>query len=538
MVLTAGFAVSGQAAILNVPCDFLSISNACATAQEGDVVWIQSGSCVISNQITISSGKSFTITGSGMNRTCLIGNTPTMLSVYNNSSNVFTVCNMMWVEPANASYFTIFGNQGYDSPGPYHVYNIQMTNVLSRAISMGFGKTYSSYGLIDHVYMASPVGSGSPQFIDFEGAFYNSWSSGIPFGTTKEVYVEDSYFTNYSRLGNGYFDAYNGAQLVFRHNYCDGYAPSGVHGYDSGQVSPRSWEIYNNVFTNAGANDMVIQLRGGSGVVFSNLVYGSNLKFCQLMYYRSCPIEHPYAGAPGGYLGTGVPGQIYDINFNGTPVDAGGGQTFTDGQPTNGQVLWLGFSRYEFTKSYYDSGHVAGFTGGYVVIGASVAETITNLMNCINLSATGRGITCSASTIIGTDFIATGCTATDLYLRNTLDGNTDEFGYPANQQPGVITSYPLTSTNFVNVQALWPCYSWSNLVNGSITDFTLANNDSICNYNITNLIKLNRDFFVSTVPSSAVYTPYVYPHPLQALESGGVGYSTPPPEGFGVATPQ
>jgi hypothetical protein len=167
--------------------------------------------------------------------------------------------------------------------------------------------------------------------------------------------------------------------------------------------------------------------------------------------------------------------------------------------------------------------NVGAYGGGAVLIGATVAQTITNLYNAVNVVPGYYGVAytnwCGLPFYIGHEFIAIGCTATDLILTNALDGNTDQYGYPANQQMGVVTSYPLTGTNFVNHQALCPGYAWGNTLNGVSQQFTVGGD--LCGNNITNLIKLKRDYFNDVVPSPSTYTPLVYPHPLNILGSGG-----------------
>lgn len=530
--LAFGSVQTGFAVTNSISCDYLSISNACATAHDGDVILIQPGDCVIPNEIDINRNVSFTISGSGTNATTLrsYSGDRQVIWVQSNSTNVFTICNLNCVGTSdNSSGFLVFGSSASTWQGPFHVYNIQMTNLVYRGISAGFG---NAYGLIDHCYMKSQ--GGNPQFLDFEGASYGSWTNANPIGTSKVVCVEDCYLDNGNNYGNGFFDAYTGAQFVFRHNTCIGWSAAGVHGYDSSDISARTWEVYNNVFTNCNGAD-VLNFRGGTGVVFSNKVYGTVSSFAFLVYYRSCPFDHTYASV-SGYLLTGVPGQGYDIGFAGIQKQGGFDESLL-GNPVNGQMLSIGFTHYYFVTSLsgatFNMWDSSGYGGGAVLIGATVAQTMTNLYRAVNLDPTGWGTVYTNAyalpMYVGHEFLAIGCTATDLILTNALDGNTDQYGYPANQQPGVVTSYPMTTTNFVNHQVVWPCYAWSNTVNGVVQSFTLGDNNANCNYYITNLLKPGRDYFNDVTPSPATYTPLVYPHPLQALESGVSVSGSPAP---------
>lgn len=506
-------ALSVIAATNYIACDFLTISNYLATqVSEGETVIITDGSCTISNTITTKAGISFHLKGMGTNATTLIsGNIGSAISIQQ-SSAVASVSDLGCVgSSGNVSGF-------FSSSGPIHYYNLKMTNVMYRGISL-------QSGLVDHCYFRH-TGS-SAQSIDFRGNYYGSWANSIPFGTTNAAYVEDCVFDANGHGGNGYFDAYYGAQLVFRHNTMNGYAPTGVHGYDSGNVSGRSWEVYNNTVVNCNSGTW-LQMRGGTGVIFSNSVSGTSAGFGHIDYYRSCLANHAYIA------GRTAPGQYYVINFVNDPGD--GYTQYFDGQPTNGTIVSLGQNKYGFTNSYYNSGSAGGFDGGWVVIGSTVAETITNFAHCVNLDPIGKGTNYAAATRAPFDLVADHWTTTNIYFRNALDG-TNAFGYPANQQTGFITSQPITPnyTNFVNVQEPWPAYCWSNTLNGVSVDVGLADNSELCDYNITNLVQLNRDYFNGVIPDVETYAPLVYPHPLQENESGGEE-EIPPPEEQGGAT--
>lgn len=494
-------------------CDFLSISNAVLhQAQEGDTVDIAAGSCTISNTLNLTTRyTSFTIQGQGTNSTTLTSGALTRAFYVNRASaNVFTIHDLNCIENAANS----FGFWDLEGTNTFHVYNLQMTNILSRGVNWGAS---GSRGLIEYSRFISA--SGSPQSISFAGWGYHNWTNANPLGTTNTLCVENCYFENQLDLGNGYFDAYDGAQLVFRHNDCVGYAPSGVHGYDSQPTSCRTWEIYSNSFSNYRANSVVIELRGGTGVVYGNTASGSD-NFCQLAYYRSCASAH--SSSVDSY---GVPGQGQSITFT--------------GNPTNNQIAGiLVKTSYPFKSVYTPNSNptgLNGYGGGNVVIGSTLLETLTNLYNCIN-QGPGSGVTWapSASVDSGTgfnhDFLAIAITGGNtIVLTNALDGNTDQYGYPANQQTGVIKSYPLSSSSFLNDQELLPAYSWNNTLNGTNAEFTLKDDTLACNHNITNLVKLNRDYFVDTAMPG--YTPLVFPHPLSAFP----GTNTPPPTPTGFS---
>ncbi len=485
-----------RAVTLNVACDPDAIYTAfTVTAQEGDTVLIGPGDCTIW-ETWIDRNISFTIAGSGTNLTTLrSGANNQAIWVQSKSTNLFTIRDINCVgHAANSGGFFILGRDGFANGGFYHVYNIKMTNVVGHGISIGRGQ---AKGLIDHCYFVSQP--GNPQPIEFYGDGYASWASPNPLGTDLAAYVEDCYFDNGNNNGNGFFDAYDGSQLVFRHNFCNGNAPTGVHGYDSQATSGRTWEVYNNIFTNITPSVFCLQMRGGTGVVFSNTVStgtGTGGGMCELMYYRACDINDSVVALYG------FPGRPVVCTYASNPVDT--------------QLSGFGQTKYRFVSSLSGySGPVDVYGGGFVKIGATTAETMTNLYACMKLGA-GVGTAYATGAQYGHDFLPYSVQTNGVTLRNALDGNQNAFGYPANQQHAVLFSYPLSSSTYTNPQVMWPCYAWGNTLNGVSENFTLQDDTDICSHNITNLTKLGRDYF-NTMPAPEVYTPYVYPHPLQVF---------------------
>ena len=326
-----------------------------------------------------------------------------------------------------------------------------------------------------------------------------------------------------------------GAQVLFRHNFCDGFAPIGGHGYDSSPTAIRTWEIYDNIFTNwIGANGMI--WRGGSGVIFSNQLWGNMNEIANLLYYRATAASFPGQHTRSGFLTLGVPGQGYMINFQGVQAQSGIDQCFTN-QPMDQEYMVLGHTFYYFVNNLNETGYQMvnhnTYGGCTVLIGPTVAQTITNFFNAVNVVPKAYGISWtnyngSPANLIGYDFIATGYDANNLYLTNALDCNTNSFGYPAFDQPGVIGEKWLiaTSTNFVQTAVKWPAYCWGNTMNGVENNSLVIGSPGTY---MTNLVALGRDYFTDTAPNPAVYTPLVYPHPLQVLEAATQSNATGSP---------
>jgi hypothetical protein len=108
------------------------------------------------------------------------------------------------------------------------------------------------------------------------------WSNNVVPGSDDALYVEDCMFSK-NPFQDQYFwgtsavQNYYGSRTVFRHNQCN-YCQIDVHG-TQGMVGGRWFEIYDNVFTlpSGGGNQSdFIVLRGGSGIVYGNIVTGGH----------------------------------------------------------------------------------------------------------------------------------------------------------------------------------------------------------------------------------------------------------------------
>jgi hypothetical protein len=226
---------------------------------------------------------------------------------------------------------------------------------------------------------------------------------------------------------------------------------------------------------------LAIEIRGGTGNIYSNKVYGAG-DFLQLAYYRSCLYAHSIV------TGIGVPGVTNTIDFGGI-------------QPTNGQTIALGFN-----DELYTFETTLTTVNKRVARGASLAESLTNLGAALQLSG-GAGTKYATGMTRNRQWVQSSVSATELKIFNCLDGNIDGTGYPANQQPGVIQAWPYGT----NAQTLLPIYVWGNMQDGTNATTNLKDDSAVCNHNITNLVKLGRDYFNSARPG---YTPLAYPHPL------------------------
>jgi len=117
-------------------------------------------------------------------------------------------------------------------------------------------------------------------------------------GTADAVYIEDNLF-DYTRFGNT-VDGHIGARFVFRHNILQGTYIE-AHGFCCNlSRGTFSYEIYANTLIGSASNWVPFSLRGGTGVVYDNIVSGSyGLPQLQIYNDRSCP-DRPWQGVCDG----------------------------------------------------------------------------------------------------------------------------------------------------------------------------------------------------------------------------------------------
>lgn len=142
----------------------------------------------------------------------------------------------------------------------------------------------TEWGLIDHCNFAAMQNSEIIHNIAYGPVSSNGWMDVVSPGTSNQVYIEDCTFTNNDPnfssypyfLSNSGIQGYYGCRTVLRHCifYC---SQIDMHG---GPLGARWWEIYSNTWAyssyfSSGSQSDSMDLRAGSGVVWSNLAPGS-----------------------------------------------------------------------------------------------------------------------------------------------------------------------------------------------------------------------------------------------------------------------
>ena len=478
---------------------FVDVSNACSLARNGDTVLMPPGTNIWSNQLGAGYsgfGYTFSLKGSGTNVTQIIENAGSLYApiiVFNPDGGAF----------AQMSDFTLVGNVAGSSGGGKGCVEILCNSTNWRVHNLVFNQIQddnlvvyaSAFGVIDHcTFYLNTSGSAVKCAGDTMGDF--SWSTPPSYGGVSNLFVEDCVFTNLNASNGGDIsDTDGGGRVVFRHNTvlnCGFYN----HGTETGGRvrSARSFELYNNTFATTNNTFYSQQyadacdLRGGSGVAFSNTLSGYNY-FMFLNYYRALDQEtSPFYGAWGQSSWDSNSPVVLSVTYSGATssnnVVTLAGQNWTTNQ-------WVAYTLFDTN------------TGTFGIIIGNTTNVITTK---------GARLSAGQLTVNNGDHVQMTLVYPMLDAPGMGSGDLLS-GY------GAVTNDPVIDT--VYGVAHWPnqvvdgIYGWGNTLPGG--DANIENN-SYPN------IQLGRDYFNNTPKPG--YAPYVYPHPLVAGSAPGLASVT------------
>jgi hypothetical protein len=477
---------------------FSAVSTAVAQASPGDTVMVAAGIAVWTNSLLI--GKNIQLIGAGIGQTIIVDEEPRS----GRSDNV-----IFWITTSNGvarlSGFTFAGGTTNVSIAFDGAINVSGTCGAFRLDHCKFNNLFNAnvfvsqavFGVVDHCQFyetnwANGIEVENGQIGGDQAGYGDvSWATPVQWGQTNDFfYIEDCIFSCPTR-GPGVDDFCRGTRLAFRYNVVTNYFFQN-HGTESSQRfrSGRAAEIYGNIFVNTSnpLEDPLINLRGGTGVVFSNNVVGFRNLF-KLQNFRSTARYHPWGSANGqnswdsnnpSLLATGtvtgapvgVYGDIHlqDMNANWTVNQWVGGYELQN-------VSLGGTNPVTFSLIYSNSAHDIYYLSdpGGNYIHWTNGQTYAIYQSYAQLDQVGRG---------QGDLVA-----------DTSPGN----GVPVN----TVTGQP-TWPN----EASEPLYQWGNTFNGT-PNYAVGPDGDTGSYNV---IKYGRDYFDNTVKPG--YTPLVYPHPL------------------------
>lgn len=236
-------------------------------AQSGDTILLPAGKFTWTTPLTIPDEKKLTIRGSGMAKTIISSDLPTQVIDLNESGSRVTQIGFKLVNDIGVGIrvggqnwridhckFDFTGSGDYTIEGVY-----------------AYGSTENHpIGVIDHCEFTNirVCVIGHQRIMAHE-----RWAEPLALGTNNAVFIEDCIFTR-TFSDRNVVDSNYGARYVFRYNTVnDGQIMA--HSVQHNSRGSRSWEIYNNTINQVQLSLFTpIFLRGGTGVVFNNVLNG------------------------------------------------------------------------------------------------------------------------------------------------------------------------------------------------------------------------------------------------------------------------
>lgn len=469
MALLVFPAILSAATINAANCTASAVNAAIASASAGDTVAIPTCTStswttqVDVNKAIILQGNT-SCTGAGQTLSCTDN---TIISAGVDGALTITASN------ARVTGLTINGGTGLSSVViPTGLTGWRMDHIhIGAATSIRGIYIYGGSGLIDHVYVETRNGG-----IDVEGTNaadgaypgnYN-WAHALSLGSSDAVYIEDCYFHWTSQTDGGY-DLYNGAKVVFRFNYLDA-ATIGSHGLDSSAGrSTLLEEIYKNTSVAQSFDHFTFwNSRGGVEMIWGNTTTTWGL-FADLREYRS----------DNGY-GWGN-GNTCTSNTNYIDGNTGHGYPCRDqvgrGPETDAANDWpTKTTTAVYSEALFGSYFWSNTLGGSAPVYASDGSGNISVSNATN------------------DAMPNNASTYHILPNRDFYNETASFNGTVGVGSGTLASRPSTCTTGV---AYWATDqgSWNNSGSGGQGQL----------YKCT-----------ATDTWSLYYTPYTYPHPLQA----------------------
>lgn len=442
------------ATIIAASCSQTDVQAAIDTACDGDTVVVPAGQATWESGVSISDDRNILLQGAGINLTIITrSSTGTAVNMEQTSSRV--------------TGFTFYegrvqsnGGSGWRVDHCKIISNEGMVGVIVRGTIQGVHPD----GLVDHCIFqnARVVVQGSAAMLHEGPQQHYLWAQELDLGIDEAVYVEDCTFT-YTVFGNC-MDANYGGKYVFRYNTVnDVYLEA--HSVQGENRATIKWEIYNNTINQIDRSMWTpFFLRGGTGVVFNNILTGT-------WSSPSITVDNvrTFSDVSGGGLCNG--GSPWDGN---EPLETGG------------------------------TGNHTGSSGSLTLTDSSQNWEVNSLVDIYvyNLADSSKG-QITANTANTVTAILSGGSENDW---DTGDHFKITNGYPSRDQIGRSTDeYMWTDETPYPPQNHEPAYSWNNEHEGDDVNFSVHNN---CHVHI----QPGRDYFDNVQKPG--YSPYTYPHPL------------------------
>ncbi|MFZ2603510.1 MAG: hypothetical protein WAX79_05880, partial [Candidatus Omnitrophota bacterium] len=245
-------------------CSQAAVQVAITSASDGDTVQVPEGSCTWTSGITIN--KRIILRGAGKTITVITSNMPNGLINLGLSGSRITQLGVI-LQNTNGMGIVAEGTNWRVDHSRFQ--STSSAGEVEGVICSG-SNDHAPVGVVDHNDFENTI----VLTIGAVDMLSNPiWAEPLGLGTNNAVYVENNSFTGTMAFLQ-ITDANYGGRYVFRYNivndsYIEAHSLQGYH------RSTRSWEIYNNTLNQVNHGMWIpMFLRGGTGVVFNNIITG------------------------------------------------------------------------------------------------------------------------------------------------------------------------------------------------------------------------------------------------------------------------
>src|SRR3990167_1497438 len=308
-------------------CSALDVASAISNASSGDTVIVPAGNCTWGESGTyLSVNKAIVLKGVGQGQTNI---------TLSDTGGTYTNATIRISAAATVRGMTINGSNA-ESISAFSVFIVNGWRITDIDYNGGTSGVYffyvgNVYGVIDNNDITG--GAGTAELIFVRGPT-NSWQTPHSIGGADNVFVEDNTFN-----GPGYVcDCNSNSRCVIRYNTITGTMKIDGHGKASNNPprGVRHMVVYNNTWTNTSNYWTAIELRGGGGRVFNNVIESSSVIWVYLTDYAytatwtnfsntcRCPADYPVDDQIGvgrdPKLGASEPMYLWNNTKNGLPL--------------------------------------------------------------------------------------------------------------------------------------------------------------------------------------------------------------------------
>lgn len=386
MLASSFFISTAYSATINAAsCSVADITTAIASASNGDIVNVPSGSCNWSTTLTLNKSINLIGAGRGVGGTSITTTGADGYLLASAGTNNWRISGFSF-STANPDWIAIRVNLSSGTNTGWRIDHNKFTGYHFAIFGVDVNSSDSASSVVDH----NEFYGGGVQFFGDNDRPNGPWTKTTRLGGKDFIFIEDNRFSDVGALTicTHAVATNDGARVVVRYNdffiedSSTNYGQWDIfdaHGYGHGEYvrAVRAYEIYNNTFTRSKVVNLshTIYLRGGTGVVYNNRLdgvytdgaikmhevrastigdtqlhsemspYCSTSPICQSSYVRLKVADDPYLLFSNGDVVTGASsgasGEVLKVT-NGEGIFAIYFLSITGGPFTNGEDLKVG----------------------------------------------------------------------------------------------------------------------------------------------------------------------------------------------------